>query len=109
MTKQTRSGAEADDDPGRDGGSYLAPLTPEEQADRDHWISQLRKAIEVSGLSARQFARVVLVREDRTVRRYLAGDRKIPGLIREKISQLLAAKPTRRRMRKPPPNDTIGA
>jgi hypothetical protein len=38
----------------------------------------LRKAIERSGLSARAFARDVLLRDERTVRRWLAGDSPIP-------------------------------
>lgn len=38
----------------------------------------LRKRIEASGLSARRFAREVLLRDERTVRRWLAGDSPIP-------------------------------
>lgn len=39
---------------------------------------RLRAAIERSGLSARAFARDVLLRDERTVRRWLAGDSPIP-------------------------------
>lgn len=38
----------------------------------------LAKRIEASGLSARRFAREVLLRDERTVRRWLAGDSPIP-------------------------------
>lgn len=38
----------------------------------------LREAIERSGLSARAFAREILLRDERTVRRWLAGDSPIP-------------------------------
>lgn len=39
----------------------------------------LRAAIEASGLSARRFAVDVLAVDERTVRRWLAGDRDMPG------------------------------
>ena len=39
----------------------------------------LRSAIEASGLSARRFAVDVLAVDERTVRRWLAGDRDMPG------------------------------
>lgn len=38
----------------------------------------LRHVIECSGLSARAFAREVLIRDERTIRRWLAGDSPIP-------------------------------
>jgi hypothetical protein len=38
----------------------------------------LRKAIDKSGLSARQFAEIVMGRNERTIRRWLAGDSAIP-------------------------------
>jgi hypothetical protein len=41
----------------------------------------LRRAIERSGLSARAFAREVLLRDERTVRRWLAGDSPIPEAV----------------------------
>lgn len=41
----------------------------------------LRTAIEASGLSARRFAREVLVRDERTIRRWLAGDSPIPEAV----------------------------
>lgn len=39
----------------------------------------LRAAIEASGLSARRFAVEVLGVDERTVRRWIAGDREMPG------------------------------
>jgi DNA-binding transcriptional regulator YiaG len=41
-------------------------------------ISALRDAIAASGLSARSFAALLEV-DERTVRRWLSGDREIPG------------------------------
>lgn len=38
----------------------------------------LRSAIDASGMSARQYAADVLLRDERTVRRWLAGDSPIP-------------------------------
>jgi hypothetical protein len=48
------------------------PLTRTEQ------IALLRQRIAESGLSARQYAMQVLTRDERTVRRWLAGDSPIP-------------------------------
>lgn len=47
----------------------------------------LERAIEASGLSARQFARKVLIRDERTIRRWLAGDSPIPEPVVEFLSQ----------------------
>lgn len=41
-------------------------------------VALLRKAIEESGLSARQFAVRVMLRDERTVRRWLARKSPIP-------------------------------
>lgn len=41
----------------------------------------LAKAIEASGLSARRFASEILLRDERTVRRWLAGDSPIPEAV----------------------------
>lgn len=49
----------------------------------------LRAVIEASGLSARRFAVQVLVRDERTVRRWLAGDSPIPKAVREKCEAML--------------------
>lgn len=42
----------------------------------------LAQAIAASGLSQRRFAVEVLMRDERTVRRWLAGDRPIPAAVR---------------------------
>jgi hypothetical protein len=51
----------------------------------------LRRAIEASGMSARQYAATVLLRDERTVRRWLAGDSPIP----EPVVQFLKRPPER--------------
>jgi hypothetical protein len=48
----------------------------------------LRAAIEVSGLSARQFAMTLLVRDERTVRRWLTGE-PMPSVVREWLARYL--------------------
>jgi hypothetical protein len=47
----------------------------------------LAKAIEASGLSARRFATEVLLRDERTIRRWLAGDRPIPKAVLEFLTK----------------------
>ena len=42
----------------------------------------LRKAIEATGLTQRQFAKTRLLVQERTLRNYLAGASKIPGPVR---------------------------
>jgi hypothetical protein len=71
--------------------------TPEERAEG---IAKLRRAIELSGLSDRRFAKEVLVRDERTIRRWLAGDRPISKAVREKIDELLAGAPNAGKKRK---------
>lgn len=51
----------------------------------------LRRAIAASGLSARRFARAVLTRDERTVRRWLAGGSPIPALVLRKCEELVRA------------------
>jgi Arc/MetJ family transcription regulator len=51
----------------------------------------LRAAIEASGLSARRFAVEVLIRDERTVRRWLAGDSPIPAVVVAKLHELQRA------------------
>jgi|GEM_PF-4581998 len=48
----------------------------------------LRAAIAASGLSARQFAMSVLLRDERTVRRWLAGDSPIPKIVVDRLQTL---------------------
>ena len=47
----------------------------------------LRRAIDRSGLSARQYAKQVLTRNERTIRRWLARDYPIPRAVIEKLEQ----------------------
>jgi hypothetical protein len=49
----------------------------------------LERAIEASGLSARRFAREVLIRDERTIRRWLVADRPMPEVVVWKCRQLL--------------------
>jgi hypothetical protein len=48
---------------------------------RAEQITALKGAIQHSGLSARQFAVQILTRDERTVRRWLAGDVPIPRAV----------------------------
>ena len=50
-------------------------------------IAQLRAAIDRSGLSASAYARTVLIRDPRTVRRWMAGDSPIPDAVREYLAR----------------------
>lgn len=56
----------------------MTDLSPEEQARR---IGLLQEAIAASGLSNRQYAEQVLVRDERTIRRWLAGVNPIPAMV----------------------------
>jgi excisionase family DNA binding protein len=60
-------------------------LSPQQLAD----VKLLRRAIHRSGLSARQFARQVLVRDERTVRRWLAGEYPLPDMVTAKLRELV--------------------
>ena len=44
-------------------------------------VDLLRRAIKASGLSARQFAMTILMRDERTIRRWLAGKSPIPAAV----------------------------
>jgi hypothetical protein len=50
-------------------------------------VELLRAAIVASGLSARRFAVEVLLRDERTCRRWLAGDSPIPAPVRAFLIQ----------------------
>jgi hypothetical protein len=50
-------------------------------------------AIRASGLSVRRFARETLLRDPRTVWRWLAGDNPMPELVREKCRAIVAESP----------------
>lgn len=49
--------------------------------DLDGDVRLLKRCIEESGLSARRFAVEVLLRDERTIRRWLAGDSPIPRVV----------------------------
>lgn len=50
-------------------------------------ITLLRAAIEASGLSITRWAREVAWRDERTVRRWLAGETPIPGVVLSRIRE----------------------
>lgn len=50
----------------------------------------LGRAIDASGMSARRFAVDVLIRDERTVRRWLAGDSPIPAVVVEWLRERVA-------------------
>jgi len=54
-------------------------------------ISLLRAAITSSGLSASAYARDILIREPRTIRRWLAGDSPIPESVLHYLTRAAAA------------------
>ena len=45
------------------------------------YIARLREAVRASGLSASAYARTILTRDPRTLRRWLAGDSPIPQAV----------------------------
>lgn len=51
---------------------------------------KLRLVIERSGMSARAFATDILMRDERTIRRWLAGDRKVPAIVVRFLDDQLA-------------------
>ena len=50
----------------------------------------LAQAIEASEMSARRFAVRVLIRDERTIRRWLAGESKLPVPVRDFLTEYLA-------------------
>lgn len=56
----------------------------------------LSAAIAASGLSVRRFAREILLREPRTVWRWLAGENALPALVREKCAAIIQSTPDSR-------------
>lgn len=56
-------------------------------------IRLLRRAITRSGLSARKYAVEVLTRNERTIRRWLAGDSEIPRAVVLRLQREDAAVP----------------
>jgi hypothetical protein len=58
-------------------------------ADRVLALALLRTAIARSGLSARAFARDVLWRDERTVRRWLSGESPVPAVVADRLREEL--------------------
>ena len=56
-------------------------------------LALLRFAILRSGLSARAFARDVLWRDERTVRRWLSGESPVPKVVADRLREELKASP----------------
>ncbi|HAM42009.1 MAG TPA: hypothetical protein DDX89_02285 [Candidatus Omnitrophica bacterium] len=59
---------------------------PDAPATRSETISLLRAAINRTGLSASAYARAVLIRDPRTVRRWLSGESPIPQAVLDLIT-----------------------
>ena len=57
-------------------------LTLPEALERLDDMALILAAIKSSGLSARKFATEILTRDERTVRRWLAGDAPVPAPVR---------------------------
>lgn len=55
-------------------------------------VALLRECIRRSGLSNRKFAELVMTRDERTVRRWLAGTQTIPAVALRRLAALLAEK-----------------
>ncbi len=53
-------------------------------------VTLLRSAIKRSGLSSRRYAIDVLLRDERTVRRWLKGETSIPPIVRDFLKTELA-------------------
>lgn len=63
----------------------------------------LTQAIEASGMSARRFAVRVLIRDERTVRRWLAGDSPLPRPVRDFLATYIdEQRAARRPVGRPP-------
>lgn len=61
-----------------------------EEEDNAVAVEQLRSAIKLSGLSARKFAEKKLVRDERTLRRWMNGNNPIPASVRVWVRAYLA-------------------
>ena len=60
---------------------------PDVPATRSEAVALLRAAIQRAGLSASEYARTVLVRDPRTVRRWLSGQSPIPQAVLDLIQR----------------------
>lgn len=52
-----------------------------------NYIALLREAVRTSGLSASAYARTLLIRDPRTVRRWLAGTSPIPKAVQDYLTK----------------------
>lgn len=50
----------------------------------------IREAVAASGLSARRFAERIMARDERTIRRWVAGDTEIPPVARRWLEDWIA-------------------
>lgn len=55
---------------------------------RGEQVAQLRAAIARSGLSNRRYAEHVLMRDERTIRRWLSGTQGIPKVVLRRLTRL---------------------
>ena len=53
-------------------------------------LKLLEQSIRTSGLSARRFAEEIVTRDERTVRRWLAGDTAIPAVVVRRLTRYMA-------------------
>lgn len=60
---------------------------------RAEQVARLRAAIKRSGLSNRQYAETVLMRDERTVRRWLAGKQAMPAVVVRSLEAVQARTP----------------
>lgn len=63
----------------------MTDKTVERQAER---VAVLERAIERSRMSTRQYARTVLMRDPRTVYRWLKLERPVPAVVAERLLEL---------------------
>lgn len=66
----------------------------------DH-LTQLREAVRASGLSRSRYAREVLVRDPRTLRRWLAGSSPIPASVIAHLSRSSVTRYAKQRQARP--------
>jgi hypothetical protein len=71
----------------RNGPALPCRPMPDVPATRSEAAAILRAAIQRTGLSVSQYAARVLVRESRTVRRWLAGELQIPRAVLDRLKE----------------------
>lgn len=70
--------------------SIVLKRTPEIPPARRAHVELLRNALAASKMLAQDFARNVLLRDERTLRRYLNGEVPIPGVVVEFLTDYMA-------------------